>query len=91
MRLVTGVVLSGGVLAGGAGLAAGTAQAAPNPACNDIRPCYTWCPGEPMPNSDAPLAWDMGVCHDYYYIDAPGRQITEGMPPVREQLPPWQP
>lgn len=86
-----GAVLSGTLGLASLGLAAGTAEARPNPACNDMYPCYTWCPGEPLPNSGDPIRWDMSVCHDWYYADAPGSHIVEGIPPARPVPPLWVP
>jgi hypothetical protein len=84
--------LMSGLAVAGLGPAGGTAQAAPNPACEDRFPCYTWCPGEPLPDARGPIAWDMGVCHDYYYAAGNGGDIIEGIPAYRPQpLPPWQP
>jgi|SRR5271156_749899 len=101
--LATTVVVSGGVGLAGLGLGAGTAQARPNPACNDLYPCYTWCPGEPLPRSvhtnaggteqpGPPVVWDMSVCHDWYWGAAtPDRQVIEGIPPPRPLPPLWVP
>jgi hypothetical protein len=90
--LATTVVVSGGLGLAGLGLA-GTAQARPNPACNDLYPCYTWCPGERLPNSDGPIGWDMSVCHDWYYAHGVGAasQVIEGIPPPQPLPPLWVP
>jgi hypothetical protein len=90
-RVGAGALLSGILSSAGLGLAAGTAQARPNPACNDMYPCYTWCPGDRLPNSNGPIGWDMGVCHDWYYAAGPGRQVVEGIPPGRPVPPLWVP
>src|ERR1700760_2511967 len=36
---------------------------------------YEWCPGDPIPESDAPLTWDMNVCHIWHY-----QSIRDGAP-----------
>ncbi|MEE6179166.1 hypothetical protein [Mycobacterium sp. 050134] len=78
MTVIAGALLSGGLAAGGLGLAAGTAQAhpgiAPIPADNpDWGPAHRWCPGEPLPATgnhvtDPFRGWDMSVCQTYYYL-----------------------
>jgi hypothetical protein len=88
-RMIAGALLSGGLVSAGLGLSAGTAQAHPNPACNDMAPCETWCPGERLPRG-AP-GWDMSVCHDWYYGPGPGHQVTEGIPPPKPIPPLWVP
>ncbi|ALI25010.1 hypothetical protein XA26_11570 [Mycolicibacterium fortuitum] len=59
--LATTALVCGGIAVA---LGAGTAQA------YTYGP-FQWCPGQPLPNdpprSDADLAWDMGVCHTYYF------------------------
>lgn len=40
-------------------------------------PTGTWCPGQPLPLSDAVFGWDMNVCHDYWFVN-PG----EGNVPI---------
>jgi hypothetical protein len=92
-RIIAGALLSGGVAVAALGLAAGTAQARPNPACNDQWPCYTWCPGDGLPHSDGPIGWDMGVCHDWYYAHGVGAasQVIEGIPPSQPVPPLWVP
>ena len=63
-RLATSVLVSGGLALAGLGLGAGVAHA------YTYGP-FQWCPGQPMPNdpprSDGDLAWDMGVCHTYWF------------------------
>lgn len=75
MRVVAGVLLSGGVAVAGVGLSAGTAQAICDPICH-----HQWCPGQPLPNSGEPIGWDKSVCHDWYYAPAPGLHVIEGVP-----------
>ena len=90
-RMIAGALRSGGIAVAGLGLAAGTAQARPNPACNDMAPCYTWCPGERLPNSNEPITWDMSVCYDWYWAAPPGRHVIEGIPAPRPIPPLWVP
>jgi hypothetical protein len=91
-RIIAGALLSGGLVSAGLGLAAGTAQARPNPACNDMAPCYTWCPGDPLPRADEPITWDMSVCHDWYWAPAAtGRHVIEGIPAPKPIPPLWVP
>jgi hypothetical protein len=91
VRSVTIVVLSaGGFVLAGVGLAQ-AAQARPNPACNDMSPCYTWCPGDRLPNSDQATSWDMNVCHDWYYGGPGHRLVVEGIPPSKPIPPLWVP
>lgn len=90
-RLLAATLLGCGVAATGLGPSAGSAHARPNPACNDMYPCYIWCPGERLPNSNAPISWDMSVCHDWYYGSGPNRPVVEGIPPARPIPPLWVP
>jgi hypothetical protein len=92
VRSAMTALVAGGLGAAGLGLA-GAAYAAPrpNPACNDMAPCYTWCPGDPLPNSDQPISWDMNVCHDWYYGGAAFKQVIEGIPAPVPIPPLWVP
>jgi hypothetical protein len=90
VRLAMTALVAGGLGAAALGLAQ-AAYARPNPACNDMAPCYTWCPGDPLPNSNQPISWDMNVCHDWYYGGAGFRQVIEGIPPSRPIPPLWVP
>jgi hypothetical protein len=60
----TTLVVAGGLGLTCLGLGAGTAQAVAGP--------YHWCPGQPLWNPYYPagrdLAWDMKVCHTWYYV-----------------------
>ena len=67
-RLTTTLLMSGGLGLAGLGLAAGTAQA-------DAWGNHQWCSGQALPQADAPIAWDMGVCHDWYY-----QSVRDGAP-----------
>lgn len=66
-RIIAGALLSGGVVAAGIGLAAGSAWAWGGP--------YTWCPGQSMDDPSGPnrygnqYSWDMNVCHTWYRVD----------------------
>jgi hypothetical protein len=90
-RITGAALLSTGIAVAGEGMAAGSAQARPNPACNDMYPCETWCPGDRLPNSGEPIRWNMNVCHDWYYADGPGMRVIEGIPPARPIPPLWVP
>ena len=71
-RIIAGALLSCGVAVGGMSLADGTAQA-------DAFGNHQWCPGQALPQADAPISWDMGVCHDYHYEGA--WTVVEGIRP----------
>ena len=90
IRLAMSALLAGGLGVTSLALAQ-AAYARPNPACNDMAPCYTWCPGDRLPNSDQPITWDMSVCHDWYYGGAGFRQVIEGIPPSVPIPPLWVP
>ena len=68
MRIVGEALLSGSVAVAGLGLATGNAH-------GDAFGNHQWCPGQPLPQSDTPIAWDMGVCHDWYY-----QSVRDGAP-----------
>jgi hypothetical protein len=80
-RIIAGTLLSGGVVAAGLGVAAGTAQARPgNPQGCTQTSC--WCPGQPLPGHVAG-DWDMNDCHDWHYSwhddrQAPPGQVVQG-------------
>lgn len=67
--LATTLLVSGGLVAAGISMSAGTAQALPS-----------WCPGQPLPNPG--VHWDMGLCH-YYRVDPNGgvAAIGDFLPP----------
>jgi hypothetical protein len=67
-RTITAALLSGGVAVAGLGLGAGTAQA-------DAFGNHQWCPGQTLPQADAPITWDMGICHDWHY-----QSVRDGAP-----------
>ena len=92
--LATAVLLSCGLGLGGLGLA-GSAQAD----CNMLGVCSKqWCPGQTLPLNfvtnaggtevpGPPVAWDMKVCHTWYYGSLPGdprgnHDVIEGQPPA---------
>jgi hypothetical protein len=31
----------------------------------NLRGCARGCPGQDLPQSDSPIVWDIGVCHDW--------------------------
>ncbi|GLE51097.1 hypothetical protein ATCCBAA256_06860 [Mycobacterium montefiorense] len=66
MRIIAGMLVSGGIAAAGWGLGAF--------ALGD-GPTY-WCPGQNMPASNPPLTWDMNVCHQYHRLT--DQQYAEG-------------
>jgi hypothetical protein len=43
----------------------------------DVWSNYNWCPGDPIPQADAPITWDMNICHDWHY-----QSMREGAPSV---------
>jgi hypothetical protein len=74
-RIAVTATLSGVGVAAALGLA-GTAHAGgAGEAAVDVWSNYNWCPGDPIPESDAPLTWDMNVCHDWHY-----QSMREGAP-----------
>ena len=74
----TTLVVAGGLGLACLGLGAGTAQAVGGP--------YHWCPGQPLWNPYYPagrdLAWDMTVCHTWYYV-----YYHQGNVPYRDGTP----
>lgn len=65
---VATAILSGTVAVGILGPGPGTAQA-------DAWGNHQWCPGDALPQSDAPITWDMTVCHNWYY-----QSVRDGAP-----------
>jgi hypothetical protein len=50
------------------GLATGVAHAdGPGESPIDVWSNYEWCPGDPIPQADAPITWDMKSCHIWHY------------------------
>jgi hypothetical protein len=76
-EILAGTLLSGAVAVASVGLGAGVAQAQPGCATQTC-----WCPGKPLPSSNAPITWDMSVCHDWHYAwhdnPAAGNQVLDG-------------
>ena len=67
-RVVAAVFLSSVGAVAGLGLAAGIAQAGgAGEGPIDAWSNYEWCPGDPIPESDAPITWDANVCHLWHY------------------------
>ena len=97
-RIIGGALLSGGLTIAGLGLAAGNAQAHPNPVPldnGDWGPPHHWCPGQPLPDTGNrvtdPLRWDMTICHTYYYTYPYGnvaKTIWDGDNPPPKSPPP---
>ena len=91
-RIIAGGLLSGGVVAAGFWLAAGTAQANP-PGCSQYSAC--WCPGQRLPaGGNVVGAWDTTTCHDYHFSDenyppGPHMQAETGPAPRDPRCPPW--
>ncbi|TRW83169.1 hypothetical protein FK535_10865 [Mycolicibacterium sp. 018/SC-01/001] len=86
-RVVTAGLITGFGAAAALGLGAGTAfaggagEGAIDPWSN-----YEWCPGDPIPESDAPLSWDMNTCHLWHYQSARENppslyHVVEGLAP----------
>ena len=69
MRIVSGTLVAGGIMAVGLGAATFAVSTGP----------HYWCPGQTMPISNPPLAWDMTVCHQYHQISA--GKFAEGPTP----------
>ena len=68
--LILAAAVPGLVAVAGLGLGAGTAQA-------DAWGTHQLCPGQALPQADAPITWDMSVCHDWYY-----QSVRDGAPSV---------
>jgi hypothetical protein len=68
-QLAAAALLSGVGAAAGLGLTAGTAQATwgAGEGSIDAFSNYEWCPGDPIPQSDVPIPWDMNGCHFWHY------------------------
>jgi hypothetical protein len=52
------------------GLATGSAQATiygAGEGAIDAWSNYEWCPGDPIPQSDVPIPWDLNGCHFWHY------------------------
>ena len=83
-RIIVGlaatVLISGGLAVVDFGLV-GTAQAFPT--------AHVWCPGDPLPNTTAPIDWNMTSCHhwDYGMSYEPG-DVTQLPPPAGQCLGP---
>lgn len=67
-RTIATALMSGVAAAAALGLA-GTAQATYGAGEGPIDAWsnYEWCPGDPIPEADAPLSWDMNTCHFWHY------------------------
>lgn len=67
-RIVARATLSVVGAAAALAVAVGTAQAeGAGEGPIDVWSNFNWCPGDPIPQSDAPITWDMNVCHDWHY------------------------
>lgn len=85
--------IAAAALASGIGVVAALGLATPAEADNpgegpiDAWSNYEWCPGDPIPESDAPLTWDMNVCHFWHYQSVsegaaiPFSHLVEGLRP----------
>ena len=62
-------LLSGVGVAAALGLSAGSAQATNGAGEGSIDAWsnYEWCPGDPIPQSDVPIPWDLNGCHFWHY------------------------
>ncbi len=66
-RTVAAALMSGVGAVAALALSAGNAHAeGPIDAWSN----YEWCPGDEMPEADAPITWDMNACHFWHYQDA---------------------
>ncbi len=67
-RVIAAALLMGVGTIATVGLAAGTAVAdGAGEAPIDAWSNYEWCPGDPIPQADAPITWDMSACHLWHY------------------------
>lgn len=75
-RALGAALLSGVGVVAGLGLAAGTASAeGAGEGSIDAWSNYHWCPGDPIPQADAPITWDMNGCHFWHY-----QSVRDGAP-----------
>jgi hypothetical protein len=67
-RILCATLLAGVGIAAAVGFA-GTAQATDGPGDSPIDAWsnYEWCPGDPIPQSDVPIPWDLNGCHYWHY------------------------
>ena len=69
-RIATAALMSGFGAVAALGLAAGPATAEVYGAGEgsiDAWSNYEWCPGDPIPQSDVPIPWDLNGCHVWHY------------------------
>ena len=68
-QMAAAALLSGVGAAAGLGLAAGTAYATSGAGEGSIDAWsnYEWCPGDPIPQSDVPIPWELNGCHFWHY------------------------
>ena len=87
-RMAAGILLSGVGAAAGLGFAAGTAHATygAGEGSIDAWSNYEWCPGDPIPQSDVSIPWDLNGCHLWHY-QTPTAEIASLYTPVEELRP----
>jgi len=98
MGLATALLVSGGLVGLGSGVANADDDCSPPTRVNGM--CYgpnQWCPGDSLFHLTQnhvynPVTWDMNVCHTYWHV-APedanqGQGIYEGPNPPPPQAPP---
>jgi hypothetical protein len=68
-RLAATALLSGVGAVAALGFASGTAQATSGAGEGSIDAWsnYQWCPGDPIPQSDVPIPWELNGCHLWHY------------------------
>jgi len=66
-RIVAAALASGVGVVAALGLAAPAEAGGAGEGPIDAWSNYEWCPGDAIPESDAPLTWDMNACHFWHY------------------------
>ncbi|TMS54157.1 hypothetical protein [Mycobacterium sp. DBP42] len=66
------IAVAGGLVVAGSGAAVGHADPAFGPSyqggnCPDGLTCTHWCPGDPPIPGSHVIAWDVNICHDWYW------------------------
>lgn len=87
IRIAGAALVSGVCVTAAVGFAATAGAYVPSENPIDSWSNYEWCPGEPVPESDPPVNWDMNVCHFWHYqslsegADVPFTHLVEGLRP----------
>jgi hypothetical protein len=67
-RIAAAALMTGVGTVAALGFATGTSHAdGPGESPIDVWSNYEWCPGDPIPQSDVPIPWDLNGCHVWHY------------------------